>query len=82
MKDNLARRQCLGDRKCCFYVSDETIQYLFFDCHFAKFIWRVIHVSFNLKPPISVQNYVTGWSERLNRKIKSQILMGPKHGMI
>ena len=53
-KNNLARRQWQGDRKCCFCSSDESIQHLFFDCHFAKFVWRTIHVSFNLIPPTSV----------------------------
>jgi hypothetical protein len=38
-KDNLARRQWQGDRKCCFCSSQESIQHLFFDCHFAKFVW-------------------------------------------
>jgi hypothetical protein len=38
-KDNLVRRQWQGDRKCCFCSSNETIQHLFFDCHFAKFMW-------------------------------------------
>ena len=38
-KDNLARRQWQGDR-----FSDESIQHLFFDCHFAKFVWRIVYV--------------------------------------
>jgi hypothetical protein len=37
-KDNLARRQWQGDIKCCFCSSDESIQHLFFDYHFAKFV--------------------------------------------
>jgi hypothetical protein len=37
-KDNLVRRQWQADRKCCFCSSDESIQHLFFDCHFAKFM--------------------------------------------
>jgi hypothetical protein len=59
-KDNLARWQCQRDRKCCFRSSDESIQHLFFDCHFAKFMWRIIHVSFNLIPPTSIHNLFTG----------------------
>jgi hypothetical protein len=60
-KDNLARRQWQGDKKCCFCSSNESIQHLFFDCHFAKFIWRIVQVFFNLSPPISVHNIFTGW---------------------
>jgi hypothetical protein len=59
-KDNLARRQWQKDRKCCLCSSNESIQHLLFDCHFAKFIWRIIQVSFNLLPPTSVHNMFTG----------------------
>jgi len=41
-KDNLAKRNWHGSKKCVFCSHDETIQYLFFDCHFAKFLWRVV----------------------------------------
>ena len=75
-KDNLARRQWQGDMKCCFCSSNESIQHLLFNCHFAKFIWRIVHVSFNLLPPISVHNLFTGWLEGINRKLKSHILVG------
>jgi hypothetical protein len=75
-KDNLVRRQWQGDRKCCFCSSNESIQHLFFDCHFAKFVWRTVHVSFNLLPPASVHNMFTGWLEGINLKLKSKILVG------
>jgi hypothetical protein len=75
-KDNLARRQWQGDRKCCFCSLNESIQHLLFDCHFAKFIRRIIQVSFNLLPLTSVHNIFTGWLEGRNRKLKSHILVG------
>jgi hypothetical protein len=58
-KDNLARRHWQGDRKCCFCSSEESIQHLLSDCHFAKFVWRTIHIFFNLTPPTSVHNMLT-----------------------
>jgi hypothetical protein len=67
-KDNLARRRWQADRKCCFCSSDETIQHLFFDCHFAKFVWQTIQVSFNLIPPTSIHDLFTGWLQGMNRK--------------
>jgi len=67
-KDNLARRQWQGDTKCCFCSSEE--------CHFAKFVWRTIHVSFNLTPPTSVHHMFTDWLDGFNRKLKSKILVG------
>ena len=75
-KDNLARRQWQGDRKCCFCSSDESIQHLFFDCHFAKFVWRTVHVFFNLIHPTSVQNLFISWLHGINRKLKYKILVG------
>ncbi len=41
-KDNLARRNWNGSLKCCFCMKNETIQHLFMECHFAKFIWRAV----------------------------------------
>jgi hypothetical protein len=75
-KDNLARRQWQGDQKCCFCSLNESIQHLLFYCHFAKFIWRIIQVFSNLLSPTSVHNMFTGWLEGIDRKLKSQILVG------
>jgi hypothetical protein len=59
-----------------FFSSNESVQHLFFDCHFAKFIWRIVHVSFNLLPPTSVHNIFISWLEGINRKLKSRIIVG------
>jgi hypothetical protein len=59
-KYNLIRRQWQGDKKCCFCSSNETIQHLLFDCHYAKFMWRFIHISFNLRPSTSIHNMFIG----------------------
>jgi hypothetical protein len=75
-KDNFVRRLWQGDRKCCFCSSDESIQHLFFDCHFAKFMWRIVHVFFKLLPPTSVNNLFTDWLDGINRKLKYKILVG------
>ena len=39
-------------------------------------MWRTVHVSFNLIPPTSVYNLFTSWLEGINRKLKSQIIVG------
>ena len=62
--------------KVLFLFFCECIQHLFFDYHFAKFVWRIVHVSFNLLPPTSVHNLFTGWLDGINRKLKSKILVG------
>ena len=60
-KDNLARRQWRKSVQCCFCNLSESIQHLFFDCHLARFIWRAVHVSFNISQPLSVQHMLSGW---------------------
>jgi hypothetical protein len=49
-KDNIARKNWQGDLKCSFYNADKNIQHLFFDCPPVRFIWRIIHASFNTTP--------------------------------
>jgi hypothetical protein len=60
-KDNLVRRQWQRDKKCCFCSLDESIQHLLFNCHFVKFMWRIIHIFFNLIPLTSIHNMFIGW---------------------
>jgi hypothetical protein len=33
---------------------DETIQHLFFYCSFAKFIWRIVGITFGIHTPTSI----------------------------
>ncbi|WVZ62477.1 hypothetical protein U9M48_012225 [Paspalum notatum var. saurae] len=40
-KDNLGRRNWHGDKSCCFCGTSKTIQHLFLDCSYAKFLWRI-----------------------------------------
>jgi hypothetical protein len=47
-KDNLVKRNGYGNVMCCFCDAFETIQHLLFDYALAKFIWRVIKVTFGL----------------------------------
>jgi hypothetical protein len=75
-KDNLARRRWKGSVKCCFCNLDESIQHLFFDCQNAKFIWRLIHVSFNLSPPLNVDHMFNDWLHGVQKKLKYQALVG------
>ena len=39
-KDNLAKRNWNRSKTCCFCDKDESIQHLFFDCPFARIVWR------------------------------------------
>ena len=50
-KDNLAKRNWQGTQQCCFCSSNETIAHLFFDCHVARLLWCIIHITFGLQRP-------------------------------
>ena len=76
MKDNLAKRNCQGSIKCCLCSSDKTIQHLFFDCHFASFVWNTVRITFGIQPPISFANLFGSWLHGLSPKLRSQILLG------
>ena len=47
-KDNLARRNWSGSKKCCFCTHDETIEHFSFECKFACSTWSVIQIASNL----------------------------------
>jgi hypothetical protein len=76
IKDNLARWRWQGDRKCCFCPFQKSIKHLLLGCPFAKFVWRIMHIFFNLTPPTSVHNMFTDWLYGFNKKLKSKILAG------
>jgi hypothetical protein len=48
-KDNLKKRNWQGSDGCVFCGLLESINHLFFDCLVARYVWRVIQVSLNLK---------------------------------
>ena len=60
-KDNLAKRNWHGSRKCVFCSHYETIKHLFFQCEFARSIWSAIKIGSTLYPPRSVANIFGNW---------------------
>jgi hypothetical protein len=76
-KDNLIKRNWQGNKKCVFCDSDESIQHLFINCHFAQFIWRLIHCCFGLRTPIRSINHIFGnWLVGVPSKTKYLIITG------
>jgi hypothetical protein len=55
---------------------DESIQHLFFDCHIARCIWRVVQVSFNILPPLNIQHMFHNWLQGVDLKLKNKIWVG------
>jgi hypothetical protein len=75
-KDNLAKRNWHGSKKCCFCNQDESIQHLFISCPLAKVVWRIVHMAFNIIPPKNITNLFGNWLAGVVKKDKVQIRVG------
>ena len=75
-KDNLAKRNWIGDQKCCFCEHDESVQHLFLECHVARSIWRIIHMSFGLAPPTNITNLFGNWLKGIPKIVVKNIRVG------
>jgi hypothetical protein len=69
-KDNLVWRNWHGNKMCCFCNSDETVRHLFFDCVLAKFIWKVIHLTFDLRPLDNIRHVFDDWVQNMKSNKK------------
>jgi hypothetical protein len=74
-KDNLAKKNWKGNKKCCFYKLDKTIKHLFFDCSFAKFIWCIMGITFGIHTPTSILDMCGHWLNNFSANIKSQVIV-------
>jgi hypothetical protein len=75
-KDNLVKRNWNENKNCVFCSKKETIQHLLFDCHFAKFIWRAIHVTFGIREPINVSDLQYNWLLNIETSHRTKMLTG------
>jgi hypothetical protein len=51
-KENLAKRNWQGRKTCEFCFELETIRHLFFQCHYAKFLWHATFIVLGIRQPI------------------------------
>jgi hypothetical protein len=75
-KDNLLKRKWNGDSKCNFCGLEETIQHLFFDCRVARFVWNLLYITFNCKPPHSTTHLFGSWTRSFAPVLRNQITLG------
>jgi hypothetical protein len=61
-EDNMIRRNWKRSKTYVFCSHSESIQHLFFDCHIAKFIWRAVHIAFNIDISISMMHLFNDWA--------------------
>ena len=75
-KDNLARRNWNGNKACYCCNKPATIQHLFVECHYAKFLWRAIHFVFGIPPPLDIEHLFNTWSKQGGQKHNILLLTG------
>jgi hypothetical protein len=63
-KDKLAKRNWRGNRGCSFCNTPESIQHLFFNCAYAKFLWTAEHMVLGIAQPTDVNDLFNHWSKR------------------
>jgi hypothetical protein len=62
--DNLAKRNWRGNRGCSFCNTLESIQHLFFNCAYAKFLWTAVHMVLGIAQPTDVNDLFNHWLKR------------------
>jgi hypothetical protein len=60
-KDNPARRNRNGSKLCFFCNVEESIKHLFFECAYARFRWRVVHIVLGIVPPLNIDDLFNNW---------------------
>ena len=75
-KDNLAKRNWLGSKRCSFCDSDESITHLFLDCPLAKILWRSVHIAFSISPLNSINRLFGTWLDGINVVTTGHIRVG------
>jgi hypothetical protein len=73
-KDNLITHNWKGCKLCAFCIKPESIQHIFLDCHLAKFLWRVVPVTFNIDFATSVEHMFNGWANSVGFQLKKFLL--------
>ena len=54
----------------------EYVEHLFISCFLMHHIWRLIHFTFNISPPMSIVNMLGSWLNGVDRKNKTPICIG------
>jgi hypothetical protein len=75
-KDNLFKRNLPGSTKCCFCEQNESIEHLFINCPFAKIIWKIVYMAFNITPPLSIVHMFGTWLNGIVKSEKTNIRAG------
>jgi hypothetical protein len=53
----------LNGSKALFFSISKTFRSLFFDYHYARFLWRAVFVLFGINPPKNTNHLFNSWSK-------------------
>jgi hypothetical protein len=65
-RDNLAKRNLNGSKKCCFCECEPS----FLSCPFARLVWRIIFAKYDIPPPTNITNMFGNWLNGIDIKTK------------
>jgi hypothetical protein len=65
IKESLIKRNWTGNNIC---DNKEHIQHLFFECPFAKIIWRITYMTSGLAPPKNIAYLFGNWLKGIPKK--------------
>lgn len=72
-RDNLHKRNWKGCKSCVFCDTNETINHLFFQCPFAKFLWRLIELCTGVATPRNVEHCFSSWIQSFSVSIQKLV---------
>jgi hypothetical protein len=75
-KDNLIKRNWNENKKCGFCNTDESIQHLFIECHFARHMWRLFHFCFGMSALRSVRHIFSTWITAIDLRTNRLVITG------
>ena len=61
IKNNLAKRNWNESKFCSFCNKEESIQHPFFSCAYARFMWRAIHIVFDIASTMNIEDVFNQW---------------------
>jgi hypothetical protein len=59
-----------------FCGSQETIDHLFIFYSFSRLVWGVVHFTYNIPPPTSINNLFGNWLNGIDKQTKARIHVG------
>ena len=75
-RDNLIKQRWTDCKKCVFCDADESVEHLFISCPSTRKIWRLIHFTFNISPPLNIKNMFDNWLNGIDKNTKARIRIG------